>query len=589
MNLNNLSIRTKLIAGFGLVLAIALLQSLLAISRLGHVNTNATDIATNWLPSVRALGELNVDLASYRVVRLRLALIDTSLDVEAIEASMKKIEGTFETHRAAYQAMISSPEEKASYEQFAQLWKSYQATSSEMLRLAKDMDTTGVKKLLNGPAAQSYTDARAQLGKLIELNNAGSVAAAADGQKTYESSRTMLVAGLLAMTAIGLSIAWFLSGSLARAAAQAVSDANRIADGDLSQPIRSTGTDEMGQLLKALGDMQDKLRSIVGGVRQNADGVATASAQIAQGNNDLSSRTEQQASALEETAASMEQLSSTVKQNADNARQANQLAMSASSVAVSGGEVVNRVVDTMKGINDSSRRIADIIGTIDGNAFQTNILALNAAVEAARAGEQGRGFAVVAAEVRSLAQRSADAAKEIKTLISTSVERVEQGTALVDEAGTTMAEVVASIRRVTDIMGEITSASVEQSAGVSQVGEAVTQMDRATQQNAALVEESAAAAESLKGQAAQLLANVAVFKLSTGHVAGPAAVPVFQAAKPVAAVARPAPAPAPKPVAKALGPVAAKPAVAPIEPVLAPATRPALATATAGSDDWETF
>ncbi|SHN39111.1 methyl-accepting chemotaxis protein [Rhizobacter sp. OV335] len=584
MNLNNLSIRTKLIGGFGLVLAIALLQSLLAITRLGHVNANAADIASNWLPSVRALGELNSDLASYRVVRLRLALIDTSLEVEPIEASLKKVEGNFETHRAAYQAMVSSPEEKALYEQFTQQWKSYQAIGPELLRMAKEMDTAGIKKLLNGPGGQSYTDARALLVKLVELNNAGSTAAAADGQKTYESSRTMLIAGLVVMTALGLAIAWLLSGGLARAAAQAVADANRIADGDLSQPIQATGSDEMGQLLKALGDMQDKLRGIVGGVRQNADGVATASAQIAQGNNDLSSRTEQQASALEETAASMEQLSSTVKQNADNARQANQLAMSASSVAVSGGEVVNRVVDTMKGINDSSRRISDIIGVIDGIAFQTNILALNAAVEAARAGEQGRGFAVVAAEVRSLAQRSADAAKEIKTLISTSVERVEQGTALVDEAGTTMAEVVASIRRVTDIMGEITSASVEQSAGVSQVGEAVTQMDRATQQNAALVEESAAAAESLKGQAAQLLANVAVFKLSAGGVAGPAAVPVFHAAKPVVAAARPAP--APKAVAKAPVPVAARPAV---EPASAPAPRPALAAATAGADDWETF
>ncbi|KQW10564.1 MULTISPECIES: methyl-accepting chemotaxis protein [unclassified Rhizobacter] len=594
MNLNNLSIRTKLIGGFGLVLAIALLQSLLAISRLGHVNANATDIATNWLPSVRALGELNSDLASYRSVRLRLALIDTSLEVEPIEASLKKVEGNFETHRAAYQAMINSPEEKAMYEQFAQQWKSYQAINPELLRMAKEMDTAGVKKLVNGSAGQSYTDARALLVKLIELNTAGSMAAAADGAKTYESSRTMLIAGLVAMTAIGLSIAWFVSGGLARAAARAVVDANRIADGDLSQPILSSGSDEMGQLLKALGDMQDKLRGIVGGVRQNADGVATASAQIAQGNNDLSSRTEQQASALEETAASMEQLSSTVKQNADNARQANQLAMSASSVAVSGGEVVNRVVDTMKGINDSSRRIADIIGTIDGIAFQTNILALNAAVEAARAGEQGRGFAVVASEVRSLAQRSADAAKEIKTLISTSVERVEQGTALVDEAGTTMAEVVASIRRVTDIMGEITSASVEQSAGVSQVGEAVTQMDRATQQNAALVEESAAAAESLKVQAAQLLANVAVFKLSATHAAAPA--PVFQPARP----ARPVPAavarPTSKPVAKAPAAAVAKP-VAPVEPVLAsapapapaPAPRPALATAPAGADDWETF
>jgi methyl-accepting chemotaxis protein len=514
MNLNNLSIRTKLIGGFGLVLAIALLQSLLAIGRLGHVNANAADIAANWLPSVRALGELNTDLASYRVVRLRLALIDTSLEVEPIEASLKKVEGNIETHRAAYQAMVSSPEEKALYEQFTQQWKSYQAIGPELLRMAKEMDTAGIKKLLNGPGGQSYTDARALLVKLVELNNAGSNAAAADGQKTYESSRTALIAGLVVMTALGFAIAWFVSGGLARAAAQAVVDANRIADGDLSQPIQASGSDEMGQLLKALGNMQDKLRGIVGGVRQNADGVATASSQIAQGNNDLSSRTEQQASALEETAASMEQLSSTVKQNADNARQANQLAMGASTVAVQGGKVVSQVVDTMKGINDSSKKIVEIISVIDGIAFQTNILALNAAVEAARAGEQGRGFAVVASEVRVLAQRSAEAAKEIKVLISASVERVEQGTTLVDQAGVTMREVVSSIRRVTDIMGEISAASTEQSAGVAQVGEAVTQMDQATQQNAALVEESAAAAESLKVQAQQLVQAVAVFKLT---------------------------------------------------------------------------
>ena len=248
-------------------------------------------------------------------------------------------------------------------------------------------------------------------------------------------------------------------------------------------------------------------------VRHSAEGVASASSQIASGNNDLSARTEQQASALEETAASMEELSSTVRQNADNARQANQLAMSASTVAVQGGEVVAEVVQTMKGINASSSKIADIISVIDGIAFQTNILALNAAVEAARAGEQGRGFAVVASEVRNLAGRSADAAKEIKTLINDSVQRVEQGTQLVDKAGATMTEVVNSIRRVTDIMGEISAASSEQSAGVSQVGEAVTQMDQATQQNAALVEEMAAAAGALSAQAGELVSVVSVFKL----------------------------------------------------------------------------
>jgi methyl-accepting chemotaxis protein-1 (serine sensor receptor) len=264
--------------------------------------------------------------------------------------------------------------------------------------------------------------------------------------------------------------------------------------------------------------MQTSLSRVVSNVRNNAHSVASASAQIAQGNNDLSARTEQQASALEETSASMEELNSTVQANADNARQANQLAVSASTVAVQGGDVVAEVVTTMKGINDSSKKIADIIGVIDGIAFQTNILALNAAVEAARAGDQGRGFAVVASEVRSLAQRSAEAAKEIKGLIHASVERVEQGTMLVDKAGATMTEVVASIRRVTDIVGEISAASNEQSMGVSQVGEAITQMDQATQQNAALVEQSAAAADSLKKQAQQLVEAVAVFQLAPGEM-----------------------------------------------------------------------
>jgi methyl-accepting chemotaxis protein len=287
---------------------------------------------------------------------------------------------------------------------------------------------------------------------------------------------------------------------------------HRISQGDLTVDIGLKRNDT-SSLLHAIEAMRTSFADIVGQVRTGSESVATASAEIAQGNNDLSARTEQQASALEETAASMEELGSTVKQNADSARQANQLAQSASTVAVKGGEVVGQVVETMKGINDASRKIADIISVIDGIAFQTNILALNAAVEAARAGEQGRGFAVVASEVRSLAGRSADAAKEIKMLINASVERVEKGTALVDQAGETMTEVVSSIKRVTDIMGEISAASNEQSLGVSQVGEAVTQMDQATQQNAALVEEMAAAASSLKSQAQDLVQVVAVFKL----------------------------------------------------------------------------
>jgi methyl-accepting chemotaxis protein len=336
----------------------------------------------------------------------------------------------------------------------------------------------------------------------------------------------VLVMIALCLTGFGIWIRRTVLRSIGAEPAEAAAVARRVADGDLSVAV-VTDAAHGASLMMQLGAMQDNLSRVVTGVRQNAEGVATASAQIAQGNQDLSQRTEEQASALEQTAASMEQLSSTVKQNADNARQANQLAMGASSVAIKGGEVVGQVVDTMKGINDSGKKIAEIIGVIDGIAFQTNILALNAAVEAARAGEQGRGFAVVAGEVRSLAQRSAEAAKEIKGLIIASVERVEQGTTLVDRAGVTMSEIVTAIKRVTDIMGEISSASQEQSAGVAQVGQAITQMDQATQQNAALVEQSAAAAESLKQQAEQLVQAVAVFKLGrTEPQAVAAAAPV---------------------------------------------------------------
>jgi methyl-accepting chemotaxis protein len=339
------------------------------------------------------------------------------------------------------------------------------------------------------------------------------------------ATRNWLLGLVVAVTTALVFFSWTVANTLRRRVAYAQASTERVKAGDFTQPVVDSARDEFSPLMAALRDMQDALSQVVRTVRGNAESVATASAQIAQGNQDLSQRTEEQASALEQTAASMEQLGSTVRQNSDNARQANQLAQSASSVAVQGGEVVGEVVQTMKGINDSSRRIADIIGVIDGIAFQTNILALNAAVEAARAGEQGRGFAVVASEVRSLAQRSAEAAKEIKTLITASVEQVEQGTALVDKAGSTMQEVVGSIRRVTDIMGEISAASTEQSAGVAQVGDAVSQMDQVTQQNAALVEESAAAAESLRGQAQQLVQAVALFKLADRGATRAAAVP----------------------------------------------------------------
>jgi len=317
------------------------------------------------------------------------------------------------------------------------------------------------------------------------------------------------LAGLVFACWFGLALMRSISVSLNKI----IEISNAVAQGDLTHTIQISGKDETVELMTSIATMQNKLIDLVSHVRQGSEGVATASAEIAQGNHDLSARTESQASALEETAASMEELSATVKQNAAAAVQANQLARNASTVAIQGGEVVGQVVETMKGINESSRKISDIISVIDGIAFQTNILALNAAVEAARAGEQGRGFAVVASEVRSLAGRSAEAAKEIKDLISTSVERVEQGTALVDKAGTTMTEVVSSIQRVTDIVAEISAASNEQNSGVSQIGEAVTQIDSVTQQNAALVEEMAAAASSLNTLAGEQVQSVSVFLL----------------------------------------------------------------------------
>ncbi len=326
----------------------------------------------------------------------------------------------------------------------------------------------------------------------------------------------LLCAALVVLLAAGSWVMVMVTRSTTRVIGEAVRLAEAVAEGDLSVRVQPRGRDEVARLLHALAAMTARLGTVVGTVRLNAESVASASVQIAQGNTDLSQRTESQASALEQTAASMEELGSTVRQNADNARQADQLARDAAGVATQGGVVVQQVVETMRGIHASSARIGDIIGVIDGIAFQTNILALNAAVEAARAGEQGRGFAVVAGEVRSLAQRSASAAKEIKELITASVTQVATGTALVDQAGSTMGEIVESIRKVSGIVGEISSATVEQSEGVAQVGEAVSQMDNATQQNAALVEESAAAASSLRSQAQQLVDTVAMFRLQSG-------------------------------------------------------------------------
>ena len=468
--------------------------------------------------ALEQLGEIG-----YLVQRNRVLVMDMLLHPEPdnVQSRDKELRGNVEKVTkiwAAYMATYLTPQEKTLAGTFAGARKSYvqegllpvaQAALANDAKTASEIYTTKVRPL-SLPMQESF-----QKLTQLQLDEAKKEYDAAVAR--YTILRMILVggigAGFLFAFAFGVALVRGISRQLGGEPGEAAELARSVAAGDLTSSIALKAGDTTSMMAQ-LSAMQESLTTIVQAVRQGSEGVATASAEIAQGNHDLSARTEQQASALEQTAASMEELGSTVKQNADSARTANQLAQSASTVAIRGGEVVGQVVETMKGINDSSRKISDIISVIDGIAFQTNILALNAAVEAARAGEQGRGFAVVASEVRSLAGRSAEAAKEIKSLINASVERVEQGTALVDKAGATMTEVVSSIRRVTDIMGEISAASTEQSLGVSQVGEAVSQMDQATQQNAALVEEMAAAASSLKSQADELVQVVAAFELT---------------------------------------------------------------------------
>ncbi|MGK6306561.1 methyl-accepting chemotaxis protein [Variovorax sp. DT-64] len=418
-----------------------------------------------------------------------------------------------------------------------------------------------------GQGAAGPEAVQKQLAALAEQQGRKAGATAAELEKAIDETRWLLLGlGLLALaTGIGWTIG--LVRSIVRPLDEAIFIAETVAAGDLSKEFETERGGEFGRLLRGMGEMEDTLTDVVTRIKASTDSIVTASQQIAVGNQDLSSRTEEQASSLEQTAASMEELTSTVKQNADNARQANQLALSASDVAVKGGSVVSQVVDTMASIHASSKKIVDIIGVIDGIAFQTNILALNAAVEAARAGEQGRGFAVVASEVRNLAQRSAAAAKEIKGLIDDSVGKVDAGTALVGEAGKTMEEIVGSIRRVTDIVGEISAASHEQTQGIEQINQAITQMDQVTQQNAALVEEAAAAASSLQDQAGKLSQVVGTFKLDDDE-------------------APRVPAPV-RPVQIRPSPQAASPAKPPVQRIAA--ATPRKPTALPAGGDWESF
>ncbi len=566
--------------------SIAISLALAALGAFAYINlSDAADLADNTekirVPQLEAMAklELNVTQVSLQIRHSILSRTPQELDetlnyIGAKRTSMDETLATFEKR-------LFSKEGKEHFAKLPPLMATFWKYGEANIALIKEGKKEEAFAYLVDVTIPARNLLLAELDRGRQIQAQGLTEDIAHIEKGVLTTSNLIAALALVIAGSLLAFSWYVASLLRRRVAVSQAVAERVRDGDLTSVAENSSRDEFTPLINALNDMQSSLTKVVSEVRHSADSVATASAEIAQGNSDLSSRTEQQASALEETSASMEQLGSTARQNADNARQANQLASSASSVAVQGGEVVGQVVHTMKDINDSSRKIADIIGVIDGIAFQTNILALNAAVEAARAGEQGRGFAVVAGEVRNLAQRSAEAAKEIKGLIMASVERVEQGTALVDRAGTTMQEVVTSIRRVTDIVGEISSASNEQSAGVGQVSEAVTQMDQTTQQNAALVEQSAAAASSLQQQAQQLVQAVSVFKLNAGTGAharfnAPAPKPAAPV-KPVSNVSPLKPAAPAKAQAPAPAPKAPRPVVA------------AQAPSRTGTDDWESF
>ena len=564
MKIRNLKIGARLGLGFGIILALLAALIALSLNKMAMINDVLLDVVDDNNVKIEAASTMRDAQRRAYIAVSNLILLNDAPAMAAQDRQLAAARADYAQAAKQLQAKIDTEAGKAILARI----EAEAGATGPLIEKARQLGLgnhaeEGTRVLIAdvAPAAHRW---QAALTEMVQFQGESNAAVAADAARSYADARLwQLCLGGLAM-ALGAVIAWLATRSITVPMRAAVKVAQTVALGDLGSNIDIHSTDETGELLTALKRMNDNLQKIVGKVRAGTDTIASASTQIASGNQDLSARTEEQASSLEETAASMEELTSTVKQNADNARQANQLAMTASEVAIKGGAVVAQVVDTMASINESSKKIVDIIGVIDGIAFQTNILALNAAVEAARAGEQGRGFAVVAAEVRNLAQRSAAAAKEIKGLIDDSVKKVDIGSSLVDHAGSTMNEVVASVKRVTDIMGEISAAGREQELGIAQINTAVAEMDTVTQQNAALVEEAAAAAESLQVQARQLAEAVSVFKLDSAAQASEA---------------RPAAAP------RAIKSVAGKPAAA-----RPPVRSKRLGLAAAGaSQDWEEF
>ena len=593
--LQRLRIGPRLALAFLSLVALLGVNGLMGLQGLLAVHDSATAIYQDRVVPLRQLKVIG-DAYAVNVIdavnKAQAGLMTAEEAVKAVQAARSDIRKEWADYRSG---PLTPPEQKLADEAQG-LFGPADRDIASLEEALKGMSgsVAGQLSAFNGPLYSTVDPISGKISELIELQLR--VAAEVHQASELAFQRTLWVTAAVALVAVlaCLLLGFFISRSITRPIIKAAQAAQGIASGDLSVQFQAVGRDEAADLLRALRSMSDSLAGIVGEVRASAQTVSTGALQIAEGSTDLSQRTEQQAANLEETAASMEQLTSAVQQNADTARQASQLAGGAREAASFGGEKVSQVVTTMQDIAASSRKIADIIGVIDGIAFQTNILALNAAVEAARAGEQGRGFAVVASEVRTLAQRSAAAAKEIKGLISASVQRVEAGSRLVDEAGESVGGIVQQVQRVADMINEITTATVEQASGIRQVGEAVLQLDHVTQQNAALVEESAAAAESLKAQADKLLAEVSVFKLGGAQVSlRPAPAP---------SRLRPAAAPAPRRPAAAAPRVAAtrapalgtqtRPISAPAPAALRKPAQPTLAKpapAAAGDDDWTSF
>ncbi|WP_059415748.1 methyl-accepting chemotaxis protein [Cupriavidus basilensis] len=596
---NQLRVTTKLVAGFLVVSLIGAVIGLLGVVNMGRMADWTGKIYHDDLQSLKGVQGANIDLLYSS--RAQIALLSASTmgeraaEKEQIEKALAALDERMKGARVAF----TQPEGQAMLKQFDTLLPAYRQRIGAYVTLVnkQPLDTSQFESQVFTESADLIKDSRALedvMANMVKRRDERALANMEEARGVYQTSRLWMLGMVLGALALSVALGAFLARTLSRQLGgepgYAAAIAARIAGGDFSGEVKLRGGDKTS-LLHAMKQMQQQLSATLRDFKDSAESIASASREIAAGNSDLSQRTEQQAASLEETASSMEELTSTVRQNADNARQASGLAANASETAVKGGEVVGRVVQTMDEINDASKKIVDIIGVIEGIAFQTNILALNAAVEAARAGEQGRGFAVVAGEVRSLAQRSANAAKEIKGLIGDSVARVENGSALVDQAGKTMGEIVQAVKRVTDIMGEISAASAEQSSGIEQVNKAVAQMDEVTQQNAALVEEAAAAAGSLEDQASRLQASVANFRLAEAQAAASRAEAPRAKAPAVLRRVEPTRLAAPAAVAEELddGDAAHADQDAQEAPAPAPArpARPALAASDNG--DWSAF